>query len=439
MKVRITDLLDQYDDTYIKLDTPAKKGAMICMDLFEQKPKHASGMKTLLVTAACLILLLSGVAFFGLVPKMVLDSQEQGIALDGTISVEEPADVLVEEKEKSGIYVAELAFAVAPNGEQGSLVRFLYNRESFCYTWFMEIDCLGKLLNEISPEGNMMEALRNEEFQTSLTSWGNVFLQAYMAEAYVSFSDGSSFMVGSGAAMDYEDGLFLEFGSVMPEDAYADLIPEYLVICGEKYPFEPADEDMQEEERNRIKEREALAEQAIENSQEEFRSIGNEDTAVYPEDCRVTIWGEDIDEDGLLTVDLELPVETDTISGAICCFTLDLSTGEIKWFYNCQQLADKLYALSPEGEMGIALEDETFAAERLAFMNSALETHLSTAYLGFADGTEICIGCGDVVGFSDGLFWDGYKITAPDAEAAQALEGVQVSYLKINGVTYQFI
>lgn len=439
MNVRITDLLDHYHDTYIKLDAPVQKGAIICMDRFEQEQKHISPVKKLLVTAACLILLLTGAAFFHFIPAIILSSEEQGAALNSPISAQEPEAVPAEEQQETEIYVAELGLAIGADGEQGSLLRFLYNRESLCYTWFMEIDSLEELLYDTSPEGNMMESLRNEEFQTNLTSWGNMFLQAYMAEAYVTFSDGNSFLVGGGAATTYEDGLFLEYGSVMPEDTYADLIPEYLVIRGEKYPLVPADEDMREAERNRIEKRQALAAQGFESNPEEPEPAGEEDTVVYPEDCSIAIRAEDSDGDGFLTVDLTLPVETESASGTICRFSLRISTGEFKWFYESQQLVDALYQLSPEGDMSIAMNNETFSAERLAFMNSALETHLSTAYLGFADGTEICIGCGDVVGFSDGLFWDGYKITAPGAEAAQALEGVQVSYLKVNGVTYQFI
>lgn len=446
MKVRITDLLDHYHDTYVKLDAPVQKGAISYMDQYENNKNHSSPAKKILLVAACLVLVLTGVAFFRLAPSIIYFNEEQGGALESPISVQELETVeearesenVPVEEQAAEMYVAELGLNIEADGEEGSLLRLLYNRESLCYTWFLEIDSLKEILYSVSPEGNMSDSLRNAEFQENLNSWMNMFLDAYMAEAYIFFSDGSSFLVGGGAASAYEDGWFLEYGSVLPEDEYADLTPECLVIHGEEYPLVPADEDMQEAERNRVEKREELAAKIAEFHSEETEPV-EESAKVYPEELSVAILAEDPDGDGYLTVDLALPVETEAASGTICRFSLKISTGEFKWFYDSQDLVDTLYQLSPEGDMSIAMDDEAFAAARLDFMNCALETHLSGAYLGFEDGTELCIGCGDMVGFSNDLFWDGYKITVIGKDTAEALGETRVSYLKINDVIYNFI
>lgn len=435
MKVRITDLLDHYHDTCVKLDAPAKKGAIIYMDQFENNQKKSSPLKKILVVAACLVLLLTGVAFFRLAPSIIFLDEEQGGALASPVSIQELEQVSVEEQ-PAEIYVAELGVIIGADGEEGRLLRLLYNRESLCYTWFMEIDSLKDLLYEASPEGNMTDSLRDEEFQRELTRWMNLFLEEYMAEAYISFSDGSSLLIGGGAASAYEDGTFLEYGSILPE--YAGQTPEYLVIRGEEYPLAPADKEIQEAERNRVESRAAIASQIIESHSEETEPAREEAAVVYPEEYPIEFQAEDPDGDGFLTVDLALPVETETASGTVCRFTLDISTGEFRWYYDSRDLGDTLYQLSSEGELGTAMDDQAFASARLGFMNCALETYLAAAYLGFEDGSEIRIGCGDVFGFSDGLFWDGYRIVAAGQDEAELLEGTQVSYLKINDVIYNF-
>jgi hypothetical protein len=144
-----------------------------------------------------------------------------------------------------------------------------------------------------------------------------------------------------------------------------------------------------------------------------------------------------VDEDGLLTAQLDLPFSIGESQATLIRFTLDLSTGLYTWYADIPELLDMLYAVSTQGDFGLALGDTTFSQLHTDFENIALADYKCNAYLVFTNGTELCLGSGDIIGFEDELFTDSGKIAWAAADNNTDVSDLTPAYLRIGDTTYE--
>lgn len=78
--------------------------------------------------------------------------------------------------------------------------------------------------------------------------------------------------------------------------------------------------------------------------------------------------GEDTDGDGLLTAQLDIPIETEYGTAMLQQFTLELSSGQFRWYVDCSQLSGPFE--EDHASMNDILERSEFESASLAVLNT---------------------------------------------------------------------
>jgi hypothetical protein len=136
----------------------------------------------------------------------------------------------------------------------------------------------------------------------------------------------------------------------------------------------------------------------------------------------------DQDGDGLLSAQLELPFYLDDETGTLVKFELDLSSGNVIWYYDVPTLAEALDA-DPSSDETMKLDAN--------WLSSVITTYLEDAWLVFTEGDEVLVGSGEVLNYSGttitgktSLIWLAEDYNLP-------LLNLTPAYLRIGDVTYE--
>jgi hypothetical protein len=136
----------------------------------------------------------------------------------------------------------------------------------------------------------------------------------------------------------------------------------------------------------------------------------------------------DQDGDGLLSAQLELPFYLDDETGTLVKFELDLSSGNVIWYYDVPTLAEALDT-DPSSEETMKLDAN--------WLTSVITTYLEDAWLVFTEGDEVLVGSGEVLNYSGttltgktSLIWLAEDYNLPLLDLTPA-------YLRIGDTTYE--
>lgn len=141
---------------------------------------------------------------------------------------------------------------------------------------------------------------------------------------------------------------------------------------------------------------------------------------------------EDADGDGLLTAELNIPVETKYGTAILQTFTLNPDTWEFSWNTDLSGLSGTFAEYS--GDYTGALLNDDFQVEFAEVQNAVQEIILS-GMLVYPDNSHVCMAAGDCIDFDDQSYrsYDtlGIATLFPTSDEAP-------SCLEIGGVTYRF-
>jgi hypothetical protein len=161
-----------------------------------------------------------------------------------------------------------------------------------------------------------------------------------------------------------------------------------------------------------------------------FDSLSWDDELARDEDWSNIVYEAAVDQDGddLLTVQLDLPFYLDDETGTLVKFELDLSSGNITWYYDIPTLAEALDA-DPSSEETRQLDVD--------WLNSVLHTYLTDAWLVFTDGEAIIVGGGDIVNYSGTTVTETSRLIWLAEDYGIPLLDLTPAYLRIGDTTYE--
>ncbi len=142
-----------------------------------------------------------------------------------------------------GILEAVVDLPVTLDGDEGTLLTLDIDLSTGEYTWNKIIPSLTAQLDAVA-DGDFDLALNHSAFNENFTAWGNKFLETYQRNAYLVFTDGTMFRLGSGDRVTTAGISFQDTGTLawMAEDYGIDDLSEktiaYLDIDGERFEFE---------------------------------------------------------------------------------------------------------------------------------------------------------------------------------------------------------
>lgn len=142
--------------------------------------------------------------------------------------------------------------------------------------------------------------------------------------------------------------------------------------------------------------------------------------------------GEDTDGDGLLTAQLDIPIETEYGTAMLQKFTLELSSGQFRWYVDCSQLSGPFE--EDHASMNDILERSEFESASLAVLNTVQEA-ISDNHLVYPDGSQLFVPTGELVDYYDHIHecYDTLGVATAQPTCDQ-----NPSCLEIGGVTYGF-
>lgn len=142
--------------------------------------------------------------------------------------------------------------------------------------------------------------------------------------------------------------------------------------------------------------------------------------------------GEDTDGDGLLTAQLDIPIETEYGTAMLQKFTLELSSGQFRWYVDCSQLSGSFE--EDHASMNDILERSEFESASLAVLNTVQEA-ISDNHLVYPDGSQLFVPTGELVDYYDHIHecYDTLGVATAQPTCAQ-----NPSCLEIGWVTYGF-
>jgi hypothetical protein len=167
----------------------------------------------------------------------------------------------------------------------------------------------------------------------------------------------------------------------------------------------------------------------------EIASITFHSPTEDPDPIEYTIVGDDLDGDGYLTADLGLTVQTsDGQDVTVDSFVIDMAEGTFCWKITFPALETWLYEVSPEGDFDTALHDEDFYYGFLDYSNEMLDLVYRKTVLFLENGNYQEVG-GTTDTYADGQFIVGSHFIINSQQEAGT---IQPLYLTIDGVRYDF-
>lgn len=154
--------------------------------------------------------------------------------------------VNAEDPNGDGLLMAHLELPINPDDAHlwaGTLLKLTIDLSNGDYTWHYTHTELEQMLYDLSPAGDLSEALHDETFMQEATALSNNLIETYFKNAYLVFSDGTRLCLGSGAEEDFEDGVFTTtYNLASCAEDYGlpinGLAVDHLEINGEAYSFE---------------------------------------------------------------------------------------------------------------------------------------------------------------------------------------------------------
>ncbi len=140
---------------------------------------------------------------------------------------------------------------------------------------------------------------------------------------------------------------------------------------------------------------------------------------------------EDADGDGLLTAELNIPVETEYGTAILQKFTLDPSTLEFSWYTDLSGLSGSFAEYG--SDLSTALKErEGFQAEFTSVCNTVQETILSSMLV-YPDNSHVCLGTGELIAYGTQSYRS-YDTLGGATQFPTSAENP--SCLEIGGMTY---
>lgn len=276
------------------------------------------------------------------------------------------------------------------------------------YTWVLENSTLHAALLAASPSGSYEEACEDSAFQQDMQSFEASAEMLFHGSCELVYSDGTALPLTGNFSWRYEAGLFYGSGSltqcaeaagIEPEDT----APAYLLVEGTIVPL-------------------------VSNTQGDQQRPETDTSANDP----TLSPGEDTDGDGLLTAQLDIPIETAYGTAMLQKFTLELSSSQFRWYVDCSQLSDPF--TEDYVSMNDALKRSEFESASLAVLNTVQEA-ISDNHLVYPDGSQLFVPTGELVDYYDHIHecYDTLGVATEQPTCDQ-----NPSCLEIGGVTYGF-
>lgn len=141
---------------------------------------------------------------------------------------------------------------------------------------------------------------------------------------------------------------------------------------------------------------------------------------------------QDTDGDGLLTAELNLSVETEYGTAVIQRFTLDISSGQFSWYADLSGLSGPFTEYS--GNIAAARENDEFQAA-LVSVAGALQESILNSLLVYPDGSHLCLSTGELVSYENHVYrsYDTLGLTIEEPSSSD-----NPSCLELGGITYRF-
>lgn len=473
MKIRITDLFDHYYDDSVMLDEPQLHETPTDITPRNIPGKHLSMHKPLLI-AASLLLALCGAFVLNLgfdrsggtalaegdtlpslqesvaesvfpeesVPEQPTAEADTGPQTDPTAEDYDPYEVAEHQ-----LLVAELMLPLPLDEEEGMLLNLTLDLTYGDYIWYTEIPELSQALYDLSPDGTLREGLYDEAFSQAHTAWANAFLEAYMENAVVNFSDGSTLQIGSGDVINFDNGIFSEASgfaalAVAGGIDLSSTVPVSVTINTETFQFAESSAMMTDPTPTLDLPTEPLPDTDI-VTETDINTAPAETSVIYGDGTQYYPAAQDTDGDGVLTAALNLEYGYMDSPAYVSLFTLDLTSGEFTWYNDVDPLVVLMSELSgnpTSQDFSDAMGDPEFNQLFTDWSNYVLEMIKSQAYLVFTDGTKVCLGSGDIIGYADAypMFYDTGNIAWLGMDYDIALCDLVPSHLEILGDIYHF-
>lgn len=404
MKIKITDLLDQYYDDTIKLDTPPFEAPIFC----ENTPKKHHMRKPLMLVASLILAVCgaflcylsipgshSGDAFSdstGEMPSQVfIDSVPE--VPEGNDSFDESAlSPETESTSSSRFLVAELDLAVPGDTSGARLLDITLDMENGEAIRRYELPTLQEALLGSAPSQRLTEAMTDPDFILVYQSQCSLLAESFNGKLCYRYPDESTEPLSIGLTY-YADGFFVDITPLSQEQEH----PVAIQFQDAVYSFTP-DPDY-------------------------APPVRPQSLVVYPEDMSVPLSpAQDLDGDGILTANLNIFYEYDGKSGSILKLTLDPATGTMTWYQQHDYAAKDMFG------------DPRY----IAWANYILLIYQNTASLIFSDGTSLVLGSGDAIGYSDGIRWEESPLALIAADQGINISGKEPAFIRIGDTDYHF-